>query len=233
MLKLSIVEEIPVLEELFTEYLKKSNKVDLFEIQKDNADEEHPDMVVLDTSNYNWEDILEKGVNNGRTILVSSFNICHAPRANNLGAFGFLLRPFSLDELDIVFERFFQDSKRLISKPQTSTSKTGVNLLGINSSEGISVVKEAEILRIEADKNYSVVHLLTGERIICSKPLKHFEHQLSPELFVRVHKSHMVNIGKVKWIETMAGSKMRLENGDEIPVSRRKKSTLISNLQII
>ena len=83
-----------------------------------------------------------------------------------------------------------------------------------------------QIVRIEASSNYCKVHVRNGKPIVVSKVLLWFQVRLPEQLFVRVHRSHLVN--KI-YMQRMTGSgnnEVLLMNGDTIMISRRKKSVL-------
>src|SRR5690606_17682926 len=60
-------------------------------------------------------------------------------------------------------------------------------------THGYHVVDLTDITYVEADSNYSIFHLKTGEKMIISKPLKEFEAFLEENHFMRIHKSVIIN----------------------------------------
>ena len=76
-----------------------------------------------------------------------------------------------------------------------------------------------EILFLKADSNYSVIHTKNG-KFIYSTVLKNIEPQLPINKFLRIHRSYVVNINKVKGFE---GNTLFI--GDKrIPVSKSYKN---------
>lgn len=232
MRKIQILEEHEVLSEFVQECLQRNPKLSELKVC-DAGDTEGLDITILDTAKVDWKNRLSHLIHSGRTVVISSYNVFDAVDAINGGAFGFLLRPWNLEILDGLLSRFMDRTIVDERKIESDSKRKGEKILGISSSEGILVVKESDILRIEADKNYSVIYLMSGDKVISSKTLKYFDDRLDVNRFVRVHKSHLINITKVAWIETWSSGNLRLENGDEIPVARRKKAALINNLHII
>lgn len=92
--------------------------------------------------------------------------------------------------------------------------------IDLNKIENSVNVKD--IVRIEGASNYSFVYT-TKKRIIITKPLKYFELELCHDYFLRIHKSHLVNMNHVK---KMGGSEeyklLKTTDGKELEISRRK-----------
>jgi len=100
----------------------------------------------------------------------------------------------------------------------------------VKDQSGYEIIPFHEILRCEAESNYTNIVLTNGKVILSSKSLKHIENELPANLFIRVHKSHVVSIREIRRISS--DSFVELSNGNKIPVSRRKKSTIFSQLGI-
>jgi DNA-binding LytR/AlgR family response regulator len=77
-----------------------------------------------------------------------------------------------------------------------------------------------EIIRIEADINYSHLILNSGKRIIIARTLKAYENDLSLP-FLRVNKSCMVNVNYLGKIP-ISDSKILMIDGVEFQISRRR-----------
>jgi len=69
-----------------------------------------------------------------------------------------------------------------------------------------------------------------GERVVASRTLKDFEAQLVPYGFMRVHLSHLVNMGQVKMYLHREGGTLLLRDGQEVPVSHRRRQDVIEAL---
>ncbi|MBM3647908.1 MAG: LytTR family transcriptional regulator [Alphaproteobacteria bacterium] len=87
------------------------------------------------------------------------------------------------------------------------------------------VVEVADIDWVEAAGNYAVLHV-GGERLEIRSSLSRLEVELDPERFVRVHKSHMVNIARVaEVVPWVSGDwRIRLQDGAELSLSRRYRA---------
>jgi DNA-binding LytR/AlgR family response regulator len=84
----------------------------------------------------------------------------------------------------------------------------------------------SKIIRIEAMNGYSMICFTNGQKFLSSKVLRWFEEQLPSELFVRVHRTHLVNKNFIcRYINH--GKKIGLSNGESVEVSRRKKREIL------
>lgn len=84
------------------------------------------------------------------------------------------------------------------------------------------LVEMADIDWIEAAGNYAILHV-GGETYEIRSSLTKLEGELDPRRFVRVHKSHVVNIARVAEVTPWVSGdwRIRLQDGAEINLSRR------------
>lgn len=94
---------------------------------------------------------------------------------------------------------------------------------------GFRSVRPEDIVLLEADINYTVVHFKDGEKFIVATPLKSLQSRLEPFNFYRTHKSFMVNLNCVRsYLEPHKQAQM-IDN-KKITVSRRKVNGLKKSL---
>ena len=116
-----------------------------------------------------------------------------------------------------VLENFNVDSKEF-------------NKLAIPTLDGYELVKISNILYCQAQDNYCNMFTYTGKEILISKTLKLVsEELLTQEVFVRIHKSYLVNLNYITSYSRQDHN-ITLINGDIIPVSYRKNETLLSSI---
>ena len=84
------------------------------------------------------------------------------------------------------------------------------------------MVEVADIDWVEASGNYAVLHV-GGETLEIRSSLTRLENELDPKRFVRVHKSHLVNIARVVEVTPWVNGdwRIRLQGGAEVNLSRR------------
>lgn len=94
------------------------------------------------------------------------------------------------------------------------------NKIALPQQNETRYVAPEEILRCEADNNYTNFFFSNGEKLLISKSLKEYSDLLKPQGFLRAHQSHLVNTKFVKsWLKEDGGT-LLMDNGDKIPVSK-------------
>lgn len=108
------------------------------------------------------------------------------------------------------------------TKPSVDTSLT------VNSKTPI--IKLRNIISIEAQANYSLIHT-NGGSIICTKTLKFFEEHIQDPRFIRPHRSHIVNRDYIEKCTQRAGCfTLGLKNGNNIEIARRRNKEILEIL---
>jgi two-component system LytT family response regulator len=102
----------------------------------------------------------------------------------------------------------------------------------VPTSTGDLVLDAAEIAWIGADDYYAAVYA-RGRRHLIRESLSSFETRLDPVMFVRVHRSAIVNIDRVRELRAEPGgeSVVVLRDGTRVPVSRRRREHLSEALR--
>ncbi len=120
----------------------------------------------------------------------------HALKAFDIGASGYLVKPFSVDQLAKSIERVRPLQKR--ADDFRIMSKNG---------ESYYLLKPEEIFYVKAD--LSEVQLRTSKGFsYYAQKISDLEKWLAPYNFVRVHRSYLINIDKIKAMETIEQSKL-------------------------
>lgn len=117
------------------------------------------------------------------------------------------------------------------SYPGVKIKNETLGKIAIPTSEGYELVNYFEIIRCEADVNYTRFILSGNKMVISAKPLKRFEVELKPYNFQRVHQHHLVNLEHaVKYLKGRGGS-IALSDKSIIPVSFRHKKGLLDKIK--
>lgn len=175
-------------------------------------------------------DILEQLPHLDSEIIFTTSYEQYAIRAFRLSAVDFLMKPLDAEELreaiDKARKKIHQVSaasqlKVLISNfrnPDADHVK-----IALPTFKGYSFVKPDEIVRCESDNTYTTFYLLDKREILVSKTLKSCEQMLETYSFCRVHNSSLVNLKFVEEYERGEGGMIRMTDGSEVAVSRRRK----------
>ena len=94
--------------------------------------------------------------------------------------------------------------------------------VAVPGRDGLALLKDEDILFLEASDSYTTVHTRDGKRTISSKHIRMFETNLDPKKFFRVHKSYIINLEHLTGFSRGEGNKAVLINGALVPVSRRR-----------
>ncbi|NOR29007.1 MAG: response regulator [Lutibacter sp.] len=150
-------------------------------------------------------------------------------------ALDYLLKPINyIDLLSAI--------KRLETKKSTLQQKTKIELLLDNISvahntfnkvalptqQGYDLIKLNNIVYCQSESNYCKITCIDGKQILMAKTLKFVEELLGNQLFVRIHKSYLVNLNYVIKFDKVDDLKVTLANGEQLPVSIRKKEHFIN-----
>ena len=153
-------------------------------------------------------------------ILTTAFSD-YALESYEFNVVDYLLKPFS-------FQRFV----KAVSKIPTETIKTE-----ISNSENASFRKEifiksgyehikitvADIFFIKSDSDYTEI-TLANKKHLSSETLRYWTKELDENLFIRIHKSYLVNSNK---IEKMVGNQLYLSNNQVVPMGRAYKESFM------
>ncbi len=161
----------------------------------------------------------------------------YAVKAFRLSAIDYLLKPVDPEELiRAVHRASIKKAEEIKNKQFEILEHKIVNKelshkhLAISTLEGIYFATLEEIIHVDADSSYTKIYLTSGDMIMSSKPLKHFEELLEDYDFVRVHQSHIINLQHIRKYIRGDGGQVVMTNGTEIEVSRRKKDDLLSRI---
>lgn len=195
----------------------------------------HPDIIFLDIelSYQTGFDLLDNiEANKYKIIFTTAYNQ-YAIKAIRYAAFDYLLKPISPSELKNCLERFS-------STASTQNSNIGVlkeyfagsplQRLLVPTEKGIEILDKAKIIRLEGDRNYTIIHCEDEKPLLTSKTLKEYEEQLEGGDFFRIYQSHLVNLNYVVRYLRGRGGKIELKDGTQLSVSRDKKQTLLELL---
>jgi len=109
----------------------------------------------------------------------------------------------------------------------TTEKRNLVEKLSISTIKGFSLIKLTDILYLEADSNYTIIHLSNSTKVVSTRNLGYFEKVLEHEPFLRIHNSKIVNLAKVTAYLRAEDGYVILETGQPLSVSRSKKNELL------
>jgi len=97
--------------------------------------------------------------------------------------------------------------------------------------DGFEVININEIIRAEADDNYTNFFLINGKKYLVSKTLKYFDELLTEFDFIRTHKSHLVNLQYITKYIKGKGGQVRMIDDSYVDVSATRKNELLERFK--
>ncbi|MCX7549636.1 LytR/AlgR family response regulator transcription factor [Xanthomarina sp. F2636L] len=158
-----------------------------------------------------------------------------AIRAFKFAAIDYVLKPYSYEELDLAVTRAkkqIQPNKERLTilKETLSAPEKKPDKISLHTLDKIIIVNLDDIVRCESDSNNTMFHLRDKRKIFVTKTLKYFADMLKSYNFIRIHQSHLVNLECVSEYIKTDGGYLMLKNGENVPVSVRKKVEIIEIL---
>lgn len=156
----------------------------------------------------------------------------YAIKAIKFSAFDYILKPVNPLELKVAIKRVINDNDNNKIKMDAfihnlENQKKDDKKIVLKTSDSIYLIGIQDIVRCEADNNYTSFFLNNGERIVISKGLKEYDEMLSGYGFFRVHQSHLINVRCISRFDKKEGGFIVLSDKTQIPVSQRKKQKLL------
>jgi two-component system LytT family response regulator len=150
----------------------------------------------------------------------------------------YILKPIDTEELQNAVTQALNTIESKIDETQFKALQNNLQpnkkrKLVLKTLESIHVVDIENIIRCEADKNYTSFFLVDGKRIIVSRTLKDYDLLLSAHNFFRVQQSHLINVNFIERYDKHDGGYVVMKDGAEVPLSPAKKEAffhLIENL---
>lgn len=162
----------------------------------------------------------------------------YALQAIKYSALDFLLKPIvpqdliqAIEKAKIEFEKKANDLKIKALLHNMEEQNTKSKQIIVKDKYGFHVVNIKEIIRLEAENNYTKFILSDRDSFLTSKTLKEYENMLSKQNFFRSHQSHLVNLDYLTRYDKQKDDKLILKDGSEVPISARKKEVLLDKLQ--
>jgi len=168
----------------------------------------------------------------------------YAIKALNANALHYVLKPIDIDDLLTAVEKIKEyhysfktdaNNAEYYKESIENLKKEVLNLqverkITLFHAKGFHIVKEKDIMFLEADNNKTVLHFNDGTKYFDNKTIKVFEDLLS-EKFLRIHKSHIINLDFLTAYDNYQGNTVTLEGGLELPISKARLHLLLEKVK--
>jgi two-component system LytT family response regulator len=195
---------------------------------------DQPDLVFLDIEmpRINGFELLSAlGKIDFQVIFVTAYSE-YALQALRHSAVDYVLKPVDNEELKLAVDKAFDIIER---QEQKSAHQELLDVMQkvlardhkliVPTTKGLSFIPEKEVIHMEGYQGYTKIHLNNEKEILSSYSLGKFEKMVGPTFF-KCHKSHIVNLEKVRSYEN-EGYLVLYENY-RVPISRSKRKLFLS-----
>jgi two-component system LytT family response regulator len=160
----------------------------------------------------------------------------YALDAIKVSALDYILKPVDTGELRHAVEKageIINHEDQLLkfqALNENLQSRKVLKRIILHTSDHLQLVSVSDIIRAEADSNYTSFSLFDGRRVLVSRTIKEFEGLLAGSGLIRVHQSHLVNMNYIDRFVKKDGGYLLLKEGTKIPVSPNLKKKVLQAL---
>uniref|UniRef100_UPI00321780A4 LytR/AlgR family response regulator transcription factor n=1 Tax=uncultured Draconibacterium sp. TaxID=1573823 RepID=UPI00321780A4 len=161
----------------------------------------------------------------------------YALKAIKANAIDYLLKPIDTIELKTAVnkatsllalrsqkketEKIYNESLDNLTE-QIKSGQSHFTKITVVEKFGYRVVELNSIRFLEADSNYTIIHLSSLDKIVSTKTLGEYEKFLDPNTFFRIHKSYIINLNYLKGYSSYQGYFAILDDNTKLSISRRR-----------
>ena len=195
----------------------------------------NPDLVFLDvdlTDGYGFDILSILKPFDFKVIFITAHQE-YAIKAIKFSALDFILKPISEYELVDAVKKAYAETNKNDKNIKWDAFFNNINnnenkKIVLKTSDSIHLIKVSDIIRVEADNNYSTFFLKDNDKIVVSKGLIEYEKLLNDYGFFRVHQSHLINLSYISRFDKKDGGYVVLSDKSQVPVSQRKRQKILS-----
>jgi two-component system LytT family response regulator len=169
-----------------------------------------------------------------KVIFITAFDE-FAIKAFRFSALDYLLKPVVPNELVAALKKandeLNEEIENIKLKAFIDNIKNEDKSIVLNTLEESHVVNINQIIRCEADRNYTRFFIINKKAILVSGCLKEYEETLNNRQFYRPHQSHLINLSYVNRLEKHDSWNLILKDGSKIPVATRKHNEILEVLK--
>jgi two-component system, LytTR family, response regulator len=231
-IRTAIIDDEPLAVELLCDYVNKTEGLQLVEASTDVyrilqlVQEKEVDLVLLDIQMPELTGIqFMKIAGNHCKIIITTAYTEYALDGYEFNVVDYLLKPIS-------YERFLKAVDK-INPFNPAKAETGLpakpDHIFVKSEYKLVRVNLADVLYIESLRDYIAIYTTGKQKIMSLDSLRNMESVLPPDDFMRVHKSYIVSLKKISFLE-----KSRIVINDEyIPIGESYQEKFLNSINKI
>jgi two-component system, LytTR family, response regulator len=227
-----LIDDEPLAREIIREYAEAFPQLKIVDECNDGFEgvkaimQHKPQLIFLDVQmpKINGFEMLELIEDPPAVIFVTAFDE-YAIKAFESHAIDYLLKPFSRERFNKAVEKFLDNSARPTQQeplPETiSISPRQQQRVVVKTGGKIKIIPLDDIQYLEAADDYVKIHTKEGG-FLKKRTMAHFENILNNAVFVRTHRSFIVNVQQITRIDPYEKESYIaiLKNGTQVPLSK-------------
>ncbi|MEM6297656.1 MAG: LytTR family DNA-binding domain-containing protein [Bacteroidota bacterium] len=201
---------------------------------------ESPDLVLLDVEMNDGTgfDLLEAFDEPNFGVILITAHDRYAVRAFKVSAIDYVLKPVNPVELHEAIRKaatYKQEYRKTSIQNLLANQhkKKSAQKLILSDTDNFYLVDASEIIRCQAESNYTRFFLTESRSLLIAKTLKEYIEVLDEQVFFRVHRSHLINLNFFDRLEKKDGGTIHLKDGSTLPVAPKKKEELFEALRTL
>lgn len=247
-IKALIIEDEEPARNLLNNYLNNFPEIEVLAECADGftgvkaINEHKPDLIFLDIQmpKLTGFEILELIEHKPFVIFTTAYDE-FAIKAFELNAIDYLLKPFCKSRFESAIlklkEKFTKnqiEDKNILNLLQLNDERVEkINRIAVRSGSKINIISAENINYLESYGDYVKIHSALGV-FVKEKTMKYFENHFDSEIFIRIHRSFIVNVNEIKNIEPYEKDSHLaiLKNGESLKISESGYKLLRQKLKI-
>ena len=195
-----------------------------------------PELVFLDIAmpGYSGLELLkffDESQINFKIIFVTAYAE-YAINAFELSAVDYILKPVRVEALQRALSKLNDTkSSESLKVLQNNLEMPQNKKIALNTGDGITFIELQDILYLKADGSYTHFFISNKNKITVSKKIAEFERLEQVSNFMRIHRSHLINLERIQKIVKQDGGTVIMDNGDELSISSDRKTTLLEKFE--
>ncbi|HZB11798.1 MAG TPA: LytTR family DNA-binding domain-containing protein [Chryseolinea sp.] len=231
-----IVEDEPIAQDILKSYIDKtdffeisaqvSNAIDAFTFLQNNP----VNLLFLDIKMPQMSGIeLLRALSNKPKVIITSAYRDYAIEAFDLDVVDYLLKPFSFERFLRAVGKAFNDTLTNVATVPAQKNLKERSFFFVKGNKQLQKIYVEDIAYIESQRDYLKFKLVNEQEIITRQTIGYYEQFLPAQLFIRIHRSFIVAIDKIKTAEVN-----RLMIGQQyLPIGRNYKQHVFEHLKTI
>ena len=230
-MKVIIIDDEPLARSIVKEYLQKHPALEIVQECNDGfegikAIQQHqPDLIFLDIQmpKINGFEMLELIEQPPAVIFTTAFDE-YAIKAFDAHAVDYLLKPFNQERFDKAIQKLREQTNQKANEELLETasqSPSQNHRIVVKTGSKIKIIPVQDVHYLEAADDYVKIFTQEGH-FLKNKTMNHFEKVLDGAVFVRSHRSYIVNVQQITRIDPYEKENYVaiLRSGAKVPISR-------------